>query len=174
MITINIKKLILIFTLFFISFTFFGCDSSTAKFIRTNYDYNSSAVLIMKSVEDVSDYKLAVREKLGVNAFYLSTDIDMLFINYNKEYFASHILFVATLVERSGSIRHEVKNIHYSKSEMTVTILTTLPNMGTCDMAQWHLLIEVDRKKFNGDQAQLLVEFKRTDDLIAPKAPLLP
>jgi len=50
------------------------------------------------------------------------------------------------LEENSGSISHEIKSI----TGDTVTIRRVVPEAGTCDMAGWLLLVELDEVLDNG------------------------
>lgn len=47
------------------------------------------------------------------------------------------------LEEGSGSNRHNVNSIELSQSgKLNIYIKTIVPEASTCDMAEWHLLIE--------------------------------
>ena len=63
---------------------------------------------------------------------------------YDDIWFSSHKLLVVVLEEGSGSIRHTVAKV----GGLVVTIQREIPEVGTCDMAEWHILIEVDKDLF--------------------------
>ncbi len=65
---------------------------------------------------------------------------------YDEAYFEDHILLMVLLEEGSGSNRHEVKKVLRSKDWVTVEIDTIVPEIGTCDMAEWHILVELPRE----------------------------
>lgn len=65
---------------------------------------------------------------------------------YDEAYFEDHILLMVILEEGSGSNRHEVKKVLRSKDWVTVEIDTIVPEVGTCDMAEWHILVELPRE----------------------------
>ena len=46
------------------------------------------------------------------------------------------------LEEGSGSIRHEVERIGVDSGDLWIEIKSIVPEVGTCDMAWWHVLIE--------------------------------
>lgn len=60
---------------------------------------------------------------------------------YTKEWFQSHKLLAVVLSEGSGSVSHEVTAV----SAHEVKINRYLPGVGTCDMAEWLIMIELDR-----------------------------
>lgn len=59
---------------------------------------------------------------------------------YPDEFFADRSLLLVLLEENSGSISHEVLSV----SPDTVTVRRVVPEVGTCDMAGWLLLVELD------------------------------
>ncbi|MBP3579940.1 MAG: hypothetical protein J6K12_01695, partial [Clostridia bacterium] len=61
---------------------------------------------------------------------------------YDEEYFESQILLIVLLEEGSGSVRHKVERVANGADGITVDITTIVPEIGTCDMAEWHILIE--------------------------------
>lgn len=64
---------------------------------------------------------------------------------YTDDYFEDHILLLVLLQEGSGSFRHQVDSlIMTAEGTLTAQIQTLTPpgGFGTCDMAQWHILIE--------------------------------
>jgi len=65
---------------------------------------------------------------------------------YDEAYFEDHVLLMVLLEEGSGSNRHEVKKVLRSKDLVTVEIDTIVPEVGTCDMAEWHILVELPRE----------------------------
>ena len=61
---------------------------------------------------------------------------------YDDEYFENRMLVAVLLEEGSGSIRHEVERIGVDSGDLWVEIKSIVPEVGTCDMAWWHVLIE--------------------------------
>lgn len=61
---------------------------------------------------------------------------------YDNEWFGSHSLIMVVLEESSGSVCHKVTGIaHYNDADyIAIDVIT--PEVGTCDMAEWHLLVE--------------------------------
>ena len=66
---------------------------------------------------------------------------------YDTAFFEEKSLIVIMLEEGSGSIRHEVAGIDYNSStgESIVKINRTVPEEQTDDMAEWHILVEIDK-----------------------------
>lgn len=60
---------------------------------------------------------------------------------YTKEWFREHKLLAVVLSEGSGSVSHEVTAV----SAHDVKINRYVPQVQTCDMAEWLIMIELDR-----------------------------
>ena len=70
---------------------------------------------------------------------------------YDDAFFHDHDLIFVVLEEGSGSIRHEVtgvKVLHLDdgKCSLQTEITRLLPGVGTDDMAEWHVIIEVPKE----------------------------
>jgi len=127
----------------------------SAQYIRTDGyhdDINYPLVKIIKSVEELQNYyednkqlyNLEPKEKA-----YSDTTIG--FLNacnkYDDNYFEKQILIMVLLQESSGSNRHEVTGvIQNSNGDVNIDIIRKIPEIGTCDMAAWHILIEPKEK----------------------------
>lgn len=73
---------------------------------------------------------------------------------YDDAFFADRDLIILVLEEGSGSIRHEVNGIRpYFDNSWQLTVRRITPEAGTCDMAQWHLLIEVQKDLIAADES---------------------
>ena len=73
---------------------------------------------------------------------------------YDDAWFASHTLLIAALEENSGSVRHTVTRVEKTAPHAgTVEIKRSVPEVGTCDMAYWHILIEIPAGVFGAADA---------------------
>jgi len=61
--------------------------------------------------------------------------------NYTDAFFTNRSLVLVLLEEGSGSIRHRVDDVGENGD---IVISRLLPEIGTADMAQWHIIIELD------------------------------
>jgi len=124
-----------------------------AQYIRTNgysevrsYPYHtviSSKAELEAYYEAYKDtYNLARREKV-----YSDNTIGFLDAcdKYDDAYFEQQNLVLIVLQEGSGSIRHEITNVRRNMENggWDITIDRKVPEVGTDDMAQWHLFLEV-------------------------------
>ena len=86
-------------------------------------------------------YDFAHREKIYADSTGGFADA---IAGYDDAWFADHQLLLVLLEEGSGSVRHEVKAVTAGvEPSVDITVLT--PEIGTCDMAQWHILVETGR-----------------------------
>ena len=124
-----------------------------AQYIRTDgyhEDVKYPVVKIIRSVRELSEYYEANKEgySLGRNDnVYSDTTIGFLDAcdKYDDAYFEDHILIMVLLEEGSGSIRHKVQSVHMNADgHCYIYIDRIVPEAGTCDMAEWHILIELE------------------------------
>ena len=126
----------------------------TAQYIRT-YGYNENVkfpvITLITSTTDLNKYYNGNKDKYDLEhkkAAYSDTPIIFLDAcdRYNDEFFKEKDLIIVLIEETSGSIRHEIKSIEgNADKKYEVTINRMMPEVGTCDMAQWHLLIEIPK-----------------------------
>lgn len=77
---------------------------------------------------------------------------------YDAEFFREHSLLLILLEEGSGSVRHEVTEVKgRTQGDLKIWIQRHSPEVGTCDMAQWHLLLELPRAHWQGRQEDVQV-----------------
>ena len=85
---------------------------------------------------------------------------------YDDAYFERQNLVLIILEEGSGSIRHEITDVRKRRDEngaslgWDITIKRIVPEMGTDDMAQWHLFLEVQMGKVMKDEDQVWINDK--------------
>lgn len=63
---------------------------------------------------------------------------------YDEAWFETHQLLLVLLEEGSGSVRHTVTKVT-ARPAASINIDRLIPEVGTDDMAEWHILIETDR-----------------------------
>lgn len=68
---------------------------------------------------------------------------------YDEEFFKTKALIVIELRETSGSIRNEVTRVVKNDDKITVEIKKTVPEIGTADMAEWAIFVEIDNSAVN-------------------------
>jgi len=113
-----------------------------AKYIRTggNYEHlagKGSEPVRINGTGQLEDYLGAQKSSV-----YLSPACDLdYFLRYDNEWFMTHQLIAVNISESSGSVSHKVTDL----TSQYVTIERTVPQTGTADMAEWDILIELDR-----------------------------
>lgn len=122
------------------------------QYIRTD-GYMEGAefpkVVIIRSLDELNIYYEENRETFDLERkekVYSDTTIGFLDAcdKYDAEYFEKGYLVFVLLEEGSGSIRHEVTgNTISSDGELGIYIKSISPEAGTCDMAEWHIILEM-------------------------------
>lgn len=119
--------------------------------IRTNgyrEDMKYPVVKIIRSVGELNEYYEANKEKYDLERkdnVSINTTIGFLDAcdKYDDAYFKDNILVMVLLEEGSGSIRHKVQSVNMGNDgRCYINIERIVPEAGTADMAQWHILIE--------------------------------
>ena len=122
-----------------------------AQYIRTN-GYHADAVYPAVTV---------IRSKIELNRYYQqykdlynlercadpAADSTIGFLDacdrYDDAYFKENCLILILLEEPSGSIRHTVTAVQQATNgKLTVNMSRITPEIGTDDMAQWHIFVE--------------------------------
>lgn len=76
---------------------------------------------------------------------------------YDDAFFARRDLIILVLEEGSGSVRHEIQGVRpYYDNSWLLTGRRIVPEIGTDDMAQWHILIEIDKNLIGEDETIVL------------------
>ena len=76
---------------------------------------------------------------------------------YDESFFDAHYLILVLLEEGSGSVRHEIQGVRpYYDNSWLLTGRRIVPEIGTDDMAQWHILIEIDKNLIGEDETIVL------------------
>lgn len=136
-----------------------------AQCIRTNgtaVDYTYPHTVLIRSRAELKQYyedqkrnfDLGPRDKILAGStvgFWNACN------QYQDAYFAEHDLILVVLEESSGSVRHEVQSVSRSDDGWVISIRAIIPEVGTCDMAQWHLLLEIPKDRI-GEGDTILVE----------------
>lgn len=105
-------------------------------------DFNSPSSDIIKSVDELEQYKLK----------FVDDELYQKLNKYDSDYFKNNVLVIVTIQESSGSNTNEVDRVSkLNKSDdIDIFVKRTEPQIGTDDMAMWHLFVEFDKNVFTG------------------------
>ncbi len=128
----------------------------TVQYIRTNgyvegVDYPYTVVI--NSIDELRAYIAANEDTYDFSRKekgYSDTTIGFLDAvdKYDDTYFETSLLILVVLEEGSGSIRHEVTSVDVSplqSAPYSISIKRITPELGTADMAEWHIIVEVEK-----------------------------
>lgn len=127
-----------------------------AQYIRTN-GYQSGAkfprVQIIDSLQALQAYYTANRETFDLERkekVYADTTAGFLDAcdRYDEAFFENSFLIFALLEEGSGSVRHRVTGVERNADQkLAISVISELPGgVGTSDMAEWHVILELSRE----------------------------
>ncbi len=114
------------------------------------HDFNDGRiypdVIVIDSIEAL---KLYCGENNNTETgFELGTMEDELFSKYDRRFFDDNALIFVRIMEGSGSVSHEFRGIDHDNN---IIILRTEPEIGTCDMAYYHIVIEIPQGMAGND-----------------------
>jgi len=118
--------------------------------LRNYADASYPGVVKILSVRELAEYYSNNRSKYQFNVGYYSETsmADEVFSDnsgYDDEFFKKNFLLFIILGEGSGSIRHKVGSVSPENGLLKIDIIRTMPEIGTMDMAQWHIVLALDR-----------------------------
>lgn len=129
---------------------------SNSQAIRVAYGSTPApGALVIGSVEELNAY-LAL---FGSNQFDVNGDpvpvaaLQQLTGQYTEEFFVTGRLVCAVVEAGSGSNRYEITGLYRDR----LTVLETVPDVGTCDMAAWLLIAETDTMFDGGNQLEVVI-----------------
>ncbi len=148
-----------------------------AQYIRTGWndedDYPITRVI--RSVAELNAYINQNNDK-----YYLghrenpATDSTIGFLDaadkYDENYFKEQILIMVLVGEGSGSVRHKVNYVKDgSDRRLYIDVHRIVPEVGTDDMAGWHILIEPEKGVTVDSEANVTVLIDGIDPKRNPK-----
>ena len=131
----------------------FKSQETNTKYIRTNYVSGTHGkTYVIESLEELEEYYNANKEKYNLGhreKVYSDTTIGFAdaIEEYDEEFFKNHNIVLVLLTASSGSIRYKVENINLNDGVMEINITKKTPEIGTCDMAGWHIIIETEKQE---------------------------
>ena len=141
------------------------------QYIRTDGYVEGEAypkLFWISSAEELRNYYEANKEKYWLDG----NDFAAAMERYDAAFFNENDLIVVLLEEGSGSNRHEVTGVKVSPSQkgekqyvIQPEIKRLVPECGTCDMAEWHIIIEIDK-----DHGMSVSELEEPIILVGPLA----
>lgn len=161
-------KILLSFVLLFV---LFACESpgdegKTLNYLTYQEDYvietfrseptgayeGRQEIKAIGSIEELETYYQEHKDSYDLSSFkaYIET--------LDERRFEDSALLIIVLEEPSGSIHHGVKDLFMKNGTLMVELYRDVPEIGTTDMACWHILLEVSKTNHAFDDIELYVE----------------
>ncbi len=130
-----------------------------AQYIRTNGYHDGAKYPVVTLLDSADALRRYYEEYSGLydlshkETVYSDTTVGFADAigGYDEAWFETHQLLIVLLEEGSGSVRHEVTKLTAGAAP-AVEIDRLVPEVGTADMAEWHILIETP-KVFSDEDA---------------------
>lgn len=127
------------------------------KYIKTALPEKEGSFPSYTLIEDsasLDDYK-AQKDKGLSEAFIEEVS------SYTDEFFIKNSLFIAHIEEGSGSNSHKADRVIKKGNETSVYIDTVSPEVGTCDMAYHHIIVELKKSDIENSSVRLYFNGKK-------------
>jgi len=113
-------------------------------------DHEYPQVVKIRSAGELHRYYESNKETYQFNHGYYSESnmADFVFGDaggFNDAFFKTRFLLFVILQESSGSVRHRVESAMPENGSLLVSIVRIAPEIGTCDIAQWHIILDLDK-----------------------------
>ncbi len=127
----------------------FANEIENVQYIRTdgyNNFFTQNYLVRITSKDELDNYNnyfSGIYNLAPANTIYADTTIGFAdaIKSYSSTFFDSHDLYMAVIQEGSGSIRHKVEGFENGY----IKIDTITPQVCTADMANWHIILEVEK-----------------------------
>lgn len=134
------------------------------QYIRTglqNFAGDFPVVSIIGSVDELNAYYEANKDTFCLDyRENSSTDYLDACEKYNAEFFANNALVFIVLEEGSGSTSHNVESVKAdTNGTIYINILSVEPEVGTCDMAYWHIMTEIPKISVPAEADNIIVYY---------------
>lgn len=136
-----------------------------AQYIRTDgyvEDAEYPRAIFIKSRSELESYIEANKEVYDLSSKKTESSPDAVGFadaaeKYTDEWFESHKLLMVLVEDGSGSTRFKVSQV----SDRSAELYRIPADIGTCDMAEWHILIELDKNANILNEDSYKAEFVR-------------
>ena len=152
---------ILISTVFLVAF---AKSDKDVQYIKTSYVSGMNGqTYVIETREELEEYLNANKKKYGLGhreKVYSDSTIGFedAIADYDEEWFKDHNIVLVLLTANSGSIRFKATNVNINEGKMDISFIQKAPEMVTCDMAGWHIIVETDKVLI--DEINVYVEGK--------------
>lgn len=133
-----------------------------AQYLRTD-GYHSGVrypqVIVIHSAAELSEYYEANKDRYNLSGFPAACE------KYDETYFNDRVLVMVLVEAGSGSVRYQVTDVArtgVNRDMLSIAIDVMVPEVGTCDMAEWHILIEPAAGVFVSDAEHVSVNLHTT------------
>lgn len=149
-----------------------------AQYIRTDGYHEDVKYPVVRIICSADELKSYYNENKGIYNLERrkdpSSDSTIGFLDatdkYDDAYFENQILIMVLLEEGSGSNRHKVDYVKKGyDGKLYIDILSQHPEIGTCDMAEWHILIEPEKNVTVEKESDITVLLDGIDPKKVPK-----
>jgi len=143
-----------------------GALEFQALYIRTDGTLPQGSfprVQVIQSKEELLEYCRVNREHFNLeyrdSQFSDSVTFLELCEAWEEDLFQTQTLVLILLEEGSGSIRHAVNDAVLEGGKLALSVERKIPEVGTCDMAQWHILVTLPKlEDLSNDGVELYVD----------------
>lgn len=134
-----------------------------AEYVRTGTPVKETAATTVTVINSLPELQLYINE--NEEALSLTDEFLEKTEEYDNEYFIENSVILLFVTEGSGSVSHKIASVKKTGNErLEISLLREVPEVGTCDMAYHHIMIEV-KKEDLGERDILLLDGKTVREI---------
>lgn len=108
-------------------------------------------VMLMESAEDLASFIEEGKAYFQFDQAYGDADAFLgIADKYDEAFFAENALLILYTSESSGAIRHTVEEVLLKDNALSIVVSATEPEFGTMDMADWFIVVAVEKDAVSG------------------------
>ena len=127
--------------------------------LKSSKEVPSYELITITTYQELLDYYEAEKDVYNLEESYFSnTDpFKTLADSLSSAYFESNHLVIFVMEEPSGSHRHELEDVFVEDGILTIHLERLRASIGTADMANWHLVLQVPHASSDIDDIEYTI-----------------
>lgn len=116
-------------------------------------------VTVLRSAEELEDYCLTQGE-----IYDLESGFKEACEAYDESYFAKNDLILLCVEESGGALTYQVTGMYQENGNWIISVVRNMTEEAACDVAQWHILIEVQMGKVIAPGSTVTVQVENKEN----------
>ncbi len=117
------------------------------EYVRTDGHVDENEYTVVTGIASVEALQAYV--EANEDTYQFGDEFEEAVMPFDEAYFEENMLVMVVVEETSSANRHEVTSVVAKGNVVNINIKRTVPNPGTDEMAQWHIIVASDNEYFD-------------------------